>query len=111
MLQSSQPNSKMSIFSVLGSEYTESATKEEKELDNEGIDRMYDDLDEELMDEEEISDEDTTIQVTYGPFCEKVTLKKELPTPLFAGEHPAIDLYFVQVLMLFFLPLLTDNDQ
>jgi hypothetical protein len=92
-------NTRTTISSVLGSEYTEPATGDEKQLGNGGIvedvDRMYeelDDVEEESMDNDYLSSESDdesekdNSQATFSPFCEKVTRKKELPTPLFAGK-------------------------
>jgi hypothetical protein len=105
MIQSSHLNTKTSISSVLGRDYTEPAHEDEKELGNGGIvqdvDRMYEQLDdgeeEESMDDDDNYNEDSyqsddesngaSSQVTFSPYCEKVTRKKELPTPLFAGKN------------------------
>ncbi len=106
MIQSSHLSTKTSISSVLGQDYTEPATEDEKELRNGGIaqdvDQMYehlDDVEEESMDNYDNYDEDecqsddesnaasASSQVTFSPYCEKVTRKKELPTPLFAGMN------------------------
>lgn len=53
----------------------------------------YDDIEKESVDDEDYSsnesDEESekeNSQVVFSPFCEKVTRKKELPTPLFAGK-------------------------
>lgn len=53
-----------------------------------------DDIDEESIDEEDKdyesdaeSNGDANSQMTYSPFCEKVTPKTELPTSLFAGKE------------------------
>jgi hypothetical protein len=104
MVKSSYLSTQTTISSVLGSDYTEPAKEDEKQLRNGGIaqdvNRMYeqlDDVEEESMDDNESSDEDSSqsddesiansSQVTFSPFCEKVTRKKELPTPLFAGKE------------------------
>jgi hypothetical protein len=92
MIRSSHLNPKATISSVLGSEYTEPANDDEKQLGNGGIvqdvDRMYEDVEDESMDDEYSSEESDkeNSQITFSPFCEKVTRKKELPTPLFAGK-------------------------
>ncbi len=61
----------------------------------ENVGQMYeelDDVEEESMDEHYSSNESDdesekdNSQATFSPFCEKVTRKKELPTPLFAGK-------------------------
>ena len=104
MIQSSHLNTKTSISSLLGQDYTEPATEDEKELRNGGIaqdaDRMYehlDDVEEESMDDYDNYDDDVcqsddesnaaSSQATFSPYCEKVTRRQELPTPLFAGEN------------------------
>jgi len=53
----------------------------------------FDDIEKESMDGDSYSSEESddesekeNSQVTFSPFCEKVTRKKELPTPLFAGK-------------------------
>jgi len=99
MIRSSYLNTKTSISSVLGSEYTEPANEDEKQLRNEGIvqnvDKIYeefDDIENESIDDNYLSqelDDDSEKEnsgITFSPFCEKVTRKKELPTPLFAGN-------------------------
>jgi hypothetical protein len=109
MIKSSHLSTKTSISSVLGDDYTEPANEDEKQLGNGGIaddvDQMYErleDVEEESMDDqdndEDDEDEDENFyesdeesnadgsQATFSPFCEKVTRKKELPTPLFAGK-------------------------
>lgn len=96
MIRSSHLNTKATISSVLGSEYTEPVNEDEKQLRKGGIvqdvDRMYeelDDVEEESIEDEYSSDESEkeNSQVAFSPFCEKVTRKKELPTPLFAGKN------------------------
>ncbi|CAF1015074.1 unnamed protein product [Adineta ricciae] len=103
MIKSSHLSTKATISSVLGSDYTEPANDEEKQLRNEGIaqdaDKIYEDIDlngddndDDMIDEESIhydySSEDESekdnSQMVFSAFCEKVTSKKELPTPLFA---------------------------
>ncbi len=90
MVRSSHLNPKATISSVLGSDYTEPANDEEKQLGNGGIaqdvDRMFEDesTDDEYSSEE--SDKENS-HITFSPFCEKVSRKKELPTPLFAGKR------------------------
>ena len=99
-------NTRTSISSVLGKEYTEPVTEDEKQLRNGGIgqdvDQMYEELgavkEEEEEEEEETTDEHYLSnasdddeekdysEATFSPFCEKVTRKKDLPTPLFAGK-------------------------
>ena len=104
MIKSSYLSSKTSISSVLGCEYTEPAHDDEVELANGGIvqnvERMYEPLDNveegtESMDDgfddssyrsDDESNADES-QVTYSPYCERFTRKKDLPTPLFAGEQ------------------------
>ena len=100
MVKSSHLGTKTSISSVLGEDYTEPANEDEEQLGNGGIaedvDQMFDyleDIDEESMDEEDDdfdeSDAESNIdgsQAAFSPFCEKVTRKKDLPTPLFAGK-------------------------
>jgi hypothetical protein len=108
MIKSSHLSPKATISSVLGRDYTEPANDEEKQLGNGGIaqnvDRIYDELDdveEESTDNEyssEESDEEIgkeNSQVTFSPFCEKVTRKKELPTPLFAGKSFCLFVKFI----------------
>ena len=103
LIRSSHLNTRTSISSVLGKEYTEPATEDEKQLRNGGIgddvDRMYEELDDvEEEEEDELinghyltsesdgeSEKDNS-EITFSPFCEKVTRKKDLPTPLFAGR-------------------------
>jgi hypothetical protein len=104
MVQSSYLGAKTSISSALGCDYTEPVHNDEAELANGGIvqnvDRMYEQLDD--VEEEEAesmddgyddssyrSDEESnagTSQVEYSPYCQRFTRKKDLPTPLFAGE-------------------------
>ncbi|CAF0750623.1 unnamed protein product [Rotaria sordida] len=101
MVKSSHLSAKTTISSVLGSEYTEPANDEEKQLANGGIGQdvkqMFeddDDTDDESINDDTSSDENTSqsdeesntgsSQITFSPFCEKVIRKKELPTPLFA---------------------------
>lgn len=103
LIRSSHLNTRTSISSVLGKEYTEPATGDEKQLRNGGIGddvgRMYEELDDvEEEEEDELinghylsseSDEESekdNSEITFSPFCEKVTRKKDLPTPLFAGR-------------------------
>lgn len=108
LIRSSHLNARTSISSVLGKEYTEPATEDEKQLRNGGIGhdvgRMYeelDDVEEEDSEEEEMEEEDENCssnesddeeseknysEATFSPYCEKVTRKKDLPTPLFAGK-------------------------
>ena len=99
MVKFSQLNTKTSISSVLGDDYTEPVNEDEKQLGNGGIaddvEQMYEyleDVDEESMEDENDSDqsdgESNTggSQATFSPFCEKVIRKKDLPTPLFAGK-------------------------
>jgi hypothetical protein len=103
MVHSTYVNDRTSISSLLGTDYTEPDIDEEEELANGGIaqdvDRMFEQLDEV---EEESMDEDAShegsayqseeesiggsSQATFSPYCQKVTPKKELPTPLFAGK-------------------------
>jgi len=100
LIRSSHLNSKTTISSVLGREYSEPANEDEKQLRNGGIvqnvNRMYEDLhdieiestdDEYSSEESDNESEKENSQVTFSPFCEKVTRKKELPTPLFAGKN------------------------
>jgi hypothetical protein len=99
LIRHSHLNTKATISSVLGSEYTEPVNEDEKQLRNGGIiqnvDRMYEELDDiktESIDDRYSSEdpddesEKENSQITFSPFCEKVTRKKELPTPLFAGK-------------------------
>jgi len=100
MVKSSHLSSQTTISSFLGSDYTEPANEDEKQLGNGGIaddvENMYEyleDVEEESMDDQDEnsdqSDDESNAdgsQVVYSPFCEKVTRKKELPTPLFAGK-------------------------
>jgi hypothetical protein len=103
MVKSSTLNPKTTISSVLGSDYTEPANEDEKQLGDGGIgadvDQMYEQLDDVEEEDESIdenydeslyeSDEESNAdssQPVYSPFCEKVTRKKELPTSLFAGK-------------------------
>jgi len=108
LIRHSHINSKATISSVLGSEYTEPAHEEEKQLRNGGIvqnvNSMYEDLDDienESIDDEYSSEESDNesekdnSQVTFSPFCEKVTIKKELPTPLFAGKNFLLLFFFI----------------
>ena len=93
MIRSSHLNPKATISSVLGSDYTEPANDDEKQLGNGGIvhdvDRMYEKVEDESTDDEYSSEESDkeNSQITFSPFCEKVSRKKELPTPLFAGKR------------------------
>ncbi|CAF3597360.1 unnamed protein product [Rotaria sordida] len=94
MIKSSRLSAKATISSVLGNDYTEPAHEEEKQLRNGGVlhdvGRMYEkshDIDDKLANYEYSSDEESekeNHQITYSPYCEKVTRKKDLPTPLFA---------------------------
>jgi hypothetical protein len=105
MVKSTYLSTKTSISSVLGDDYTEPANEDEEQLGNGGIgddvEQMYEHLEdveeEESMDDQDDdnddsyqSDEESTTddasQAAFSPFCEKVTRKKELPTPLFAGK-------------------------
>jgi hypothetical protein len=102
MITSSHLSTKTTISSVLGSDYTEPANEDEKQLGNGGIvqdvDRMYeelDDVEEESMDDDDNgqssshSDDESngySSQAAFSPFCEKVTRKRELPTSLYAGK-------------------------
>jgi hypothetical protein len=101
MVNSSHLSTKTTISSVLGTDYTEPANDEEKQLGNGGIDDDVDQVYEQLDDVEEESmhdnyDDDScqsdaesnanSSQAIFSPFCEKVTRKRELPTPLFAGK-------------------------
>jgi len=103
MVKSSTLNPKTTISSVLGSDYTEPANEDEKQLGDGGIgadvDQMYEQLDDVEEEDESIdenydeslyeSDEESNAdssQPVYSPFCEKVTRRKELPTSLFAGK-------------------------
>jgi len=104
MVKSSHINTKTSISSLFDCDYTEPANGDEEQLGNGGIgedvDQMFeqlDDVEEESMDDnnnsydESLSQSDDesnadSSQVKYSPFCGKVTRKKELPTPLFAGK-------------------------
>lgn len=109
MVKSSHLNTKTSISSFLGDDYTEPANEDERQLGNNGmaddVDQMYEQLDDvEEEEEDEFMDEDydespyqtdeesnaNSTQAAYSPFCEKVTIKKELPTPLFAGNKNLI---------------------
>lgn len=102
MVKSSHLNTKTSISSVLGSDYTEPRNEDEKQLGNGGIaddvEQMYEhleDVEEESTEDEDDDGSDSSdgesfidgSHVTYSPFCEKVTRKKDLPTPLFAGKN------------------------
>ncbi|CAF3354163.1 unnamed protein product [Rotaria sp. Silwood1] len=101
MVKSSHLSTKTTISSVLGSEYTEPANDDEKQLANGGIGqdvkRMYEEVDdsedESIYDDRNCdesscqSDQESnggSSQVTFSPYCEKVVRKKELPTSLFA---------------------------
>jgi hypothetical protein len=97
MIKSSHLSTKETISSVLGSDYTEPANDEEKQLRNGGIvqdvDRMYAEVDDEDESDSaadgyssDAESEKGNSQVTFSPFCGKVTRKQELPTPLFAGK-------------------------
>jgi len=103
MIKPSHLSTKINISSVLGSDYTEPAQEDEKQLGNGGIgddvDQMYeqlDDIEEESMDDNDNYDESScesddesnadSSHAIFSPFCEKITRKKELPTPLFAGK-------------------------
>ena len=93
-------SAKTTISSVLGTDYTEPIAEDENVIRRGGIGEdinesfaYSDDLQEETIenddDESEHSlDECDSMenQVTFSPFCEKITRKKELPTPLFAGK-------------------------
>jgi len=91
MIRSSHLNPKTSISSVLGREYSEPINEDDKQSVVDKIYEEYDDVEEESIDNEYSSDESDyddeekeNSQATFSPFCEKVTRKKELPTPLFA---------------------------
>ncbi|CAF1096163.1 unnamed protein product [Rotaria sp. Silwood1] len=94
MIKSSHLSTKTTISSVLGSDYTEPANEEEKQLRNGGVlhdvDKMYEkshDIDDKLIGSEYSSDEELeklNNQINFSSFCEKITRKKDLPTPLFA---------------------------
>ena len=97
MIKSSHLSTKATISSVLGTDYTEPAPEDEKELRHGGmvqnLGEMYAESDEEV---DELSTGDDLSQseeeeedfgsAAFSPFCEKVTRKQELPTPLFAGK-------------------------
>ena len=104
MIQSTYVNNRTSISSVLGTNYTEPGTDEEEELANggiaQGVEQMFervDEIEEESMDGDgsyegsAYQSEDESVggssQATFSPFCEKVTRRRELPTPLFAGKN------------------------
>ncbi|CAF1683287.1 unnamed protein product, partial [Adineta ricciae] len=100
MVISSHISTKTTISSVLGEDYTEPVNDDEKQLGNGGIavdaHQMYEQLDdvEEESAIDEYSDQEScdsdvesnvaSSEATFSPYCEKVTRKKELPTPLFA---------------------------
>ncbi|CAF3700950.1 unnamed protein product [Rotaria sp. Silwood1] len=94
MIKSSHLSTKTTISSVLGSDYTEPANEEEKQLRNGGVlhdvDKMYEkshDIDDKLIGSEYSSDEELeklNNQINFSSFCGKITRKKDLPTPLFA---------------------------
>lgn len=115
MIKSSRLGSRTTISSVLGSDYTEPVTEDENELRQGGIghdlEQSYADIDDqdnqsmeddenssELSQDEREDDENDNDDgaedhydslensISFSPYCEKVTRKKELPTPLFAGE-------------------------
>lgn len=102
MIKSSRLSTKATISSVLGSDYTEPANDEEKQLRSGGIaqdaDKVYEELDDENEDDESSTDEYSSDgesnkdngRATFSPFCGKVTRKQELPTPLFAGKYLAL---------------------
>jgi hypothetical protein len=118
MVKSSRLNTKTSISSVLGDDYTEPANEDEKQLGNGGIaddvEQMYEHLEDVEEEEEELvddgyddnfdqSDEESNAdgsQATFSPFCEKVTRKKDLPTPLFAGKKFSFFLYELKLFLL-----------
>jgi hypothetical protein len=97
MIKSSHLSTKATISSVLGTDYTEPATGDEKELRHGGmvqdLGEMYADSDEETddlsMDDDSSQSEEEEEDfgsAAFSPFCEKVMRKQELPTPLFAGK-------------------------
>lgn len=57
------------------------------DVEEESIDNNYSSSESDEESEKENS------QVKFSPFCEKVTRKKELPTPLFAGKTSIILLF------------------
>jgi len=119
MINFSHINTKTSMSSLLGCDYTEPANEDEEQLGNGGIgddvDQMYERLDD--VEEESINDNDNydeslsqsddesnadNSQVIYSPFCEKVTRKKELPTPLFAGKKFVFCFLIMKINLKFF---------
>jgi len=90
MTRSSYLNPKATISSVLGSDYTEPNNDEERQLGNGGIAEDIDEMYETNSTDDEYSSEESDKEnshITFSPFCEKVSRKKELPTPLFAGKN------------------------
>ncbi|CAF5217483.1 unnamed protein product, partial [Rotaria magnacalcarata] len=88
----------------LGCDYTEPTDQEEKQLGDSDflhdVDQMFaglDVADDEQIDYEHTSDEldeelvKETSQIAFSVFCEKVTRKKDLPTPVFAVFADAIE--------------------
>jgi hypothetical protein len=106
MIKSSHLSTKTGISLVLGSDYTVPARDKDNELQHGGmVHDMYvadsddslsqseqdgddddDDDDEKGKHEEEVFVDKPSAAATFSPFCEKVTRKKDLPTPLFAGR-------------------------
>ncbi|CAF3134331.1 unnamed protein product [Rotaria socialis] len=104
MIKSSDLTVQTTISSALGCDYTEPADQEEKQLGDSGflhdVDQMFaglDAVDDEQIDYEYTSDElneelaKETSQTAFSVFCEKVTRKKDLPTPVFAVFADAIE--------------------
>ena len=101
MIKSSHLSAKTSISLVLGDDYTEPRTEDERELrhggmvqdlgemyaDSDGVEGSSSDEDGDESSSESVGDEEDPElnPATFSPFCEKITRKKELPTPLFAG--------------------------
>ena len=98
MIKSSHLSTKATISSVLGTSYTEPATEDERDLRRGGmvqdLGEMYagsdEDMDDQSIDDDQSSESEEEGEelgsAAFSPFCEKVTRKQELPTPLFAGK-------------------------
>ncbi|CAF5009335.1 unnamed protein product, partial [Rotaria magnacalcarata] len=104
MIKSSDLTVQTTISSALGCDYTEPTDQEEKQLGDSDflhdVDQMFaglDVADDEQIDYEHTSDEldeelvKETSQIAFSVFCEKVTRKKDLPTPVFAVFADAIE--------------------
>lgn len=89
MIKSSGLMTKATISSVLGKDYTEPDSDDEKQLRDGGICHDAPKMYEESTSHESVSDEESSnvkIPKIISPLGGKIIRKKELPTPLFVGE-------------------------